>query len=151
MDSIKSKFQSDVESLINWRALSLELTGNPNQLTRTRIGKKYEPIIDVLRDKITEWKLFQSPTSAGEIHLSTDIIHVGRFGVLHCYTDDNLTNNRDVFRLLSYNPFEDVYRLEFGTFGGERRIVSVPGNEYPQHEFEEDGKKRKMVYKPLNL
>lgn len=50
---MKGKLNAD--QLINWRKLSVHLTGNTNQLTRTRIGLKYQPTINELRKSIEEW------------------------------------------------------------------------------------------------
>lgn len=50
---MKNKITAD--KLINWRKLSVYLTGNTNQLTRTRIGLKYKPTIDELREAIEKW------------------------------------------------------------------------------------------------
>lgn len=45
-----------INKIINWHELSTTLTGNKNQISRTRIGKKYQKPIDELRKLIYYWK-----------------------------------------------------------------------------------------------
>lgn len=148
---IKDLIMDNVDSLINWRALSMELTRNPNQITRTRIGKKYEVIVNVLRDKITDWKLMNSPMHKNIENKFNNIIKIGELGTLWYYTDGTLTSNGEVFRLLSYGVLKDVYRLEFGVFGHDKQYLEVPGNQYPINEFEEEGKMKKTICNPLKV
>jgi hypothetical protein len=147
---IKDLIMDNVNSLINWRALSIELTGNPNQITRTRIGKKYEVIINVLRDKITEWKLLNNNHMNIENKFN-NIVKVGELGTLWNFTNGALTSNGDIFRLLSYDIFRDVYRLEFGVFGYDKQYLEVPGNQYPIYEYKEKGELKKTMCNPLKV
>lgn len=147
----KDLITGNIDSLINWRALSMELTGNPNQITRTRIGKKYEVMVNVLRDKITDWKLINSPIHTKIENKFNNIIKLGELGALWSYTNGVLTSNGEVFRLLSYDIFKDVYRIEFGVFGHDKQYLEVPGNQYPIHEYEEEGKMIKTMCNPLKV
>ena len=150
-NELREIIRESIDSLIKWRALSLELTGNPNQITRTRIGKKYEVLVNVLRDKITEWKLINSPINFNMENRFNDIIKIGELGTLWFYTNGVLTSNGQIFRLLSYDILNDVYRLEFGITGHDKHYEEVPGSQYPIHEYQEGNNIIKTMCNPLKL
>jgi len=133
-NDIKQFINEEVDNMINWRALSTELTGNPNQITRTRIGKKYEVLVGVLRDKITQWKLINSPIPINIENKFNGIIPIQGMGVLEIYRNDEMIN-RIIFQLLSYDMIKDVYRLKIGETFPPKDYINLPGNEYPKYEF----------------
>jgi len=40
-----------------------------------------------------------------------------------------------IFKLLSYDIFNDVYRVRFGLTGPEYEYVEIPGDQYPINEY----------------
>lgn len=130
---IKQFINEAVDNIINWRALSIELTGNPNQITRTRIGKKYEVLVDVLRDKIKEWKFVNRPIHLNVENKFNGIVPIQGMGFLWIYKNGENTYDPEVFRLLSYDIFEDKYRIKLGINGSEQKYTEIPGSQYPKH------------------
>lgn len=45
-----------MSNLINWKELSRRLAGNETSITRNRIPKKYQPIVDDLISHIEAWE-----------------------------------------------------------------------------------------------
>lgn len=43
------------KELINWRALSVKLTGNPENVRRTKVPKRFQKLIKELDDLLLYW------------------------------------------------------------------------------------------------